>query len=107
MSVTEDGTIKFNLDMCFTDYKTLYPGGPTMSVTPTEPNHFTWTVDNFPKAFKEKAAQAMAGLYGDSAKAAKIESYRMCWCVFIVFCATPELLIVYFAGIRQHLGTIS
>jgi sarcosine oxidase/L-pipecolate oxidase len=83
MSVTEDGTIKFNLDMCFTNYKQLCPGGPTMSVTPTEPNHFTWTADNFPKVFKEKAVHAMAGLYGDSVKGAKIERYRMCWYTFI------------------------
>jgi hypothetical protein len=50
-----------------------------MSVTPTEPGHYTWTAKSFPKIFREKAVRAMAGIYGDSAGAAEIGSYRMCW----------------------------
>jgi sarcosine oxidase/L-pipecolate oxidase len=79
MSVTEDGTIKFNLDMCFTNDQKRTPCGPTMSLTPTEPEHLAWTEEKFPQIFKDKALRTIVGIYGESAKSAKIESYRMCW----------------------------
>jgi sarcosine oxidase/L-pipecolate oxidase len=105
MSVTEDGTIKFNLDMCFTNDQKLTPCGPTMSITPTEPDHFTWTEKIFPKIFKDKAAQTVLGIYGQSAKAAKIEGYRMCW-YLIILSPAYGLLMDFLLGIRQLLNTI-
>jgi hypothetical protein len=84
MSVTEDGIIKLNLDMCFTNDQKRTPCGPIMSITPTEPGHFTWTEKTFPKIFQYKAAQTILGVYGESAKGAKVESYRMCWYLILL-----------------------
>ena len=47
MPILPDGTIKFNCDMCFTNYQTLPATGEKMSLVP-ESNFFnTWTDRKF------------------------------------------------------------
>ncbi|PHH71653.1 hypothetical protein CDD82_6393 [Ophiocordyceps australis] len=79
MSILQDGTIKFNCDMCFTNYITLPATGERMSVPP-EPNFFnTWTGPKFITFFQERARRTLDGLYGHEVEDIPIDSYRMCW----------------------------
>lgn len=82
MSILEDGTIKFNCDLCFTNYTTFEPTGEKMSVAPEESGYNVWTSGKFIKFFEDRARRTMDGLYGDEVREIQIESYRMCWYVF-------------------------
>ncbi|KAH8178502.1 FAD dependent oxidoreductase domain-containing protein [Sarocladium implicatum] len=79
MSILGDGTIKFNCDLCFTNYKTFEPTGEKMSVAPEELEYNVWTSGKFIKFFEARARATMDGLYGDEVREVRIESYRMCW----------------------------
>ncbi|KAG9254682.1 sarcosine oxidase [Emericellopsis atlantica] len=79
MSILPDGTIKFNCDMCFTNYQTLSATGEKMSLVP-ESNFFnTWTDRKFLDFFERRARMTINGLYGDEVKHVPIDAYRMCW----------------------------
>lgn len=79
MSILEDGTIKFNCDMCFTNYQDFPATGERMSLPPNASKHNTWTGSDFPEFFKQRAQKTYEGLYGDEIKDVEIESYRICW----------------------------
>lgn len=79
MSILKDGTIKFNCDMCFTNYVTFPATGERMSVAPDEKQYNTWTGDRFIQFFKERARRTINGLYGREVEDVPITGYRMCW----------------------------
>lgn len=79
MSILADGTIKFNCDMCFTNYGVFAPTGERMSQPPSDPKYNTWTGREFVDFFKQRAQKTFRGLYGDEVKDVEIESYRICW----------------------------
>lgn len=80
MSILADGTIKFNCDMCFTNFTDFPATGERMSQPPSDPKYNTWTdPDSFIDFFKERAQSTFKGLYGDEVKDVEIESYRICW----------------------------
>ncbi|RCI17387.1 hypothetical protein L249_2674 [Ophiocordyceps polyrhachis-furcata BCC 54312] len=79
MSMLKDGTIKFNCDMCFTNYVTFPPTGQRMSVAPEEDMYNKWTGPRFVKFFQDRARKTMNGLYGKEVEDIFIQQYRMCW----------------------------
>lgn len=80
MSIFPDGLIKFNCDLCFTNYVDVpgVPGGK-MSVAPDVAKLNVWTGPDFIKFFEDRARKVFDGLYGDEVKDIKIDAYRMCW----------------------------
>lgn len=79
MSILPDGTIKFNCDLCFTNYSTHPITGERMSLVPSSDELNTWTGSKFLPYFMSRARRTMNGLYGDVAKNVPILGYRMCW----------------------------
>jgi sarcosine oxidase/L-pipecolate oxidase len=79
MSILPDGTIKFNCDMCFTNYQTLPATGEAMSLVPESDFFNTWTDRKFLDFFERRARMTLNGLYGDEVKHVPIDAYRMCW----------------------------
>ncbi|KAH7019397.1 FAD dependent oxidoreductase [Ilyonectria destructans] len=79
MSILDDGTIKFNCDLCFTNYQVFPPTGEAMSVVPDQSMYNTWTGPRFLKFFEDRARRTLNGLYGKEVEKIKIEAYRMCW----------------------------
>jgi sarcosine oxidase / L-pipecolate oxidase len=79
MSMLENGTFKFNCDLCFTNYTDCSATGDKMSLVPDDDLHQVWTGPDYIKFFKEKAQKTMKGLYGKEVENVKIEAYRMCW----------------------------
>lgn len=81
MSMLDDGTIKFNCDLCFTNYRDWPFTEEPMSITPDISTYNVWTGPKFLEFFEERARQTIDGLYGDEVKDIQIDSYRMCWYV--------------------------
>ncbi|KAF4984135.1 hypothetical protein FDECE_17149 [Fusarium decemcellulare] len=79
MSILDDGTIKFNCDLCFTNYQVFPATGEAMSVVPDQSMYNTWTGPRFLKFFEDRARRTFNGLYGQEVENIKIEAYRMCW----------------------------
>lgn len=75
----KDGTIKFNCDMCFTNYVTCPQTGQRMSVAPDQSVFNVWTGPKFIKFFQERARRTIDGLYGKEVEDIAIDAYRMCW----------------------------
>lgn len=79
MSILKDGTIKFNCDMCFTNYVDFPATGEKMSVTPDSSLCNVWSGPEFIQFFKDRARKTIDGLYGKEVENITIDSYRMCW----------------------------
>lgn len=80
MSMTTNGTLKFNCDMAFT-YKQLHvPSGTVMSLAPSDSHLTEWTAEeHIPRHLKNRAYKTLRGLYGDEMEDRVIEKYRICW----------------------------
>ena len=78
MSMLKDGTLKFNLDLCFTNKQLTHEGG-VMSVVPNKRELNEWTGPEFVPHFQKAARRALDGLYGEQVEDLTIESYRICW----------------------------
>lgn len=81
MSILKDGTIKFNCDLCFTNYVECPATGERMSMAPDNSKFNVWTSPKFVDFFEKRARKTMDGLYGDETKDIFIDAYRMCWYV--------------------------
>jgi sarcosine oxidase/L-pipecolate oxidase len=81
MSMLANGTIKFNCDLCFTNFVKHPATGERMSVVPDEDALQVWTGPKFINFFQEKARRTFQGLYGKEVDGIEIEKYRMCWYV--------------------------
>ncbi|KAG6164171.1 hypothetical protein E4U35_000468 [Claviceps purpurea] len=79
MSMLKNGTLKFNCDMCFTNYVECPSIGQRLSMTPDESVYNVWTGPKFIKFFQERARKTLDGLYGKEVRDVAIESYRICW----------------------------
>lgn len=79
MSILADGTIKFNCDMCFTNYVECPFTGKRLSMAPDESVYNVWTGPKFIKFFQERARKTLDGLYGKEVEDVAIDAYRMCW----------------------------
>ncbi|KAI5464726.1 FAD dependent oxidoreductase [Mariannaea sp. PMI_226] len=79
MSMLPNGTIKFNCDLCFTNYQKFPATGEVMSTVPSQAMYNTWTGPRFIEFFEKRARRTMNGLYGKEVENIKIEAYRMCW----------------------------
>ncbi|KAH6894287.1 FAD dependent oxidoreductase [Thelonectria olida] len=79
MSILADGTIKFNCDLCFTNYQTDEKTGVTMSTVPDQSMYNTWTGPRFIDFFEKRARRTLDGLYGKEVAGIQIQGYRMCW----------------------------
>ncbi|KEY71596.1 hypothetical protein S7711_06057 [Stachybotrys chartarum IBT 7711] len=79
MSMLSNGTIKFNCDLCFTNYVTDPATGEKMSVVPSERVLQVWTRSKFIKFFEGRARKTLDGLYGKEVENVHVEAYRMCW----------------------------
>ncbi|KAG6009186.1 hypothetical protein E4U54_008594 [Claviceps lovelessii] len=79
MSMLEDGTIKFNCDMCFTNFVECPLTGQRLSMAPDEGVYNIWTGPKFIKFFQERARKTLDGLYGKEVEDVAIEAYRICW----------------------------
>ncbi|KND90552.1 L-saccharopine oxidase [Tolypocladium ophioglossoides CBS 100239] len=79
MWMLKDGTIKFNCDMCFTNYATCPATGERMSVAPDENVFNVWTGPKFINFFQQRARKTINGLYGKEVEDIPIDAYRMCW----------------------------
>ncbi|OAA70500.1 sarcosine oxidase [Cordyceps fumosorosea ARSEF 2679] len=79
MSILSDGTIKFNCDMCFTNFQDFPATGERMSLPPSDPKYNTWTGAEFVDFFKQRAQMTYKGIYGEEINDVEIESYRICW----------------------------
>ncbi|KAI0150756.1 sarcosine oxidase [Xylariaceae sp. FL1272] len=77
MSLAPDGVIKFNCDLCFTNFE-KQEDGAMLSVAPNEPSKHTWTKD-VPQKLKDIAQRTLHGLYGENADGVEVEGYRICW----------------------------
>lgn len=75
----KNGTLKFNCDMCFTNYVECPSIGQRLSMTPDESVYNVWTGPKFIKFFQERARKTLDGLYGKEVRDVAIESYRICW----------------------------
>lgn len=82
MSILKDGTIKFNCDLCFTNFVDYPATGEKMSVAPDNSQFSVWTGPDFLPFFQDRARKTINGLYGEETKDVAIEGYRMCWYVF-------------------------
>jgi len=95
MSMTPDGTLKFNCDMAFLYNQFHTPTGTTMSLAPTDPHLTEWTTEeHIPRHLKNRAYKTLKGLYGDEMEGRTIDKYRIC-------CVRPP------PGTRRRLNTIS
>ncbi|EXV05896.1 FAD dependent oxidoreductase [Metarhizium robertsii] len=79
MSILADGTIKFNCDMCFTNYVECPLTGQRLSMAPEDSAFNVWTGPKFIKFFQERARKTLDGLYGKEVEDVAIDAYRMCW----------------------------
>ncbi|KHO01706.1 sarcosine oxidase [Metarhizium album ARSEF 1941] len=79
LSILADGTIKFNCDMCFTNYVDCPFTGQRLSMAPEEGVYNLWTGPKFIKLFQERARKTLDGLYGKEVEDVAIDAYRMCW----------------------------
>ncbi|EFQ30224.1 FAD dependent oxidoreductase [Colletotrichum graminicola M1.001] len=80
MSMTPDGTLKFNCDMAFSYNQFHAPTGTTMSLAPTVPHLTEWTTEeHIPRHLKDRAYETLKGLYGDEMEGRTIDKYRICW----------------------------
>ncbi|KAG5932554.1 hypothetical protein E4U53_001267 [Claviceps sorghi] len=79
MSMLKDGTLKFNCDMCFTNYVECPLTGQRLSMVPDESVYNIWTGPKFIKFFQERARRTLDGLYGKEVEDVAIEAYRICW----------------------------
>lgn len=79
MSILPDGTIKFNCDLCFTNYQPNPHTGTTMSMVPDQSMYNTWTGPRFIDFFEKRARRTLDGLYGKEVADVPIKGYRMCW----------------------------
>ena len=79
MSILNDGTIKFNCDLCFTNYVDFPPTGEQMSIAPEQSGYNVWTGPEYIQFFKDRARRTIDGLYGDEVANVEIDAYRMCW----------------------------
>ena len=79
MSMLEDGTIKFNCDMCFTNYTKCPATGEKLSMVPDADMYQTWVGPKFIQFFQDRARKTLNGLYGKEVESVPIESYRICW----------------------------
>ncbi|KAI1119916.1 sarcosine oxidase [Nemania abortiva] len=77
MSLAKDGVIKFNCDLCFTNFQ-KQEDGSILSVPPDGASNFTWTTE-MPQKFKDIAQRTLHGLYGENSNGVEIEAYRLCW----------------------------
>lgn len=89
MSILKDGTIKFNCDLCFTNYVEFPATGERMSLAPDNSKFNVWTSAKFVDFFEKRARKTMDGLYGDETKDVSIDAYRMCW--YVIPNAAPWL----------------
>ncbi|KAK2020466.1 FAD dependent oxidoreductase [Colletotrichum zoysiae] len=80
MSMTPDGTLKFNCDMAFL-YNQFHPlTGTTMSLAPADTHLTEWTTEeHIPSHLRNRAYKTLKGLYGDAMDCRKIDKYRICW----------------------------
>lgn len=79
MSILKDGTIKFNCDMCFTNFVQCPLTGQRLSMAPDEQVYNVWTGPKFIKFFQERARKTLNGLYGKEVEGIAIDAYRVCW----------------------------
>lgn len=79
MSMLPDGTIKFNCDMCFTNYVTWPATGERISMAPDQKVFNQWTGPKFISILQERARRTMNGLYGKEVEGISIDEYRICW----------------------------
>ncbi|KAM3538614.1 hypothetical protein ARSEF1564_008461 [Beauveria bassiana] len=79
MSMLQDGTAKFNCDMCFTNYVDFAAIGKQMSIPPVDGQYNMWTGVKVAQFFQEKAKNALRGLYGQEIDKTFIKGYRLCW----------------------------
>ena len=79
MSTLQDGTAKFNCDMCFTNYQDSAASVDRLSIPPDDAQYNTWSGLSFPHFFQEKAKKALQGLYGKEMSNVSISGYRLCW----------------------------
>ncbi|KAK2061277.1 FAD dependent oxidoreductase [Colletotrichum caudatum] len=80
MSMTPDGTLKFNCDMAFLYSQFHPPTGTTMSLAPAEPHLTEWTTEeHIPRHLRNRAYKTLKGLYGDAMDGRRIDKYRICW----------------------------
>ncbi|KAI0877796.1 sarcosine oxidase [Hypoxylon argillaceum] len=79
---TEDGKIKFNYEVSFTNNLLHQPSGKVISVPPSRPSRSTWGQD-VPQGLKDEIHTVMRHIYGHRVKLLKIDGYRM-------DCVTPN-----------------
>lgn len=79
MSILKDGTIKFNCDMCFTNFVQCPLTGQRLSMAPDESVYNVWTGPKFIKFFQERARKTLDGLYGKEVEDVAVDAYRICW----------------------------
>ncbi|OHX01258.1 sarcosine oxidase [Colletotrichum incanum] len=80
MSMTTDGTLKFNCDMSFIYNQFHAPTDTAMSLAPTDRHLTEWTTEeNIPRYLKDRAYGTLRGLYGDEMRGKTIDKYRVCW----------------------------
>ncbi|GJC87551.1 L-pipecolate oxidase [Colletotrichum liriopes] len=80
MSMTPDGTLKFNCDMSFIYSQFHDPTGTTTSLGPTDRHLTEWTTEeHIPRHLKDRAYRTLRGLYGEEMRGKTIEKYRVCW----------------------------
>ena len=79
MSILKDGTIKFNCDMCFTNYVDLPGIDEKISVAPDQSAYNVWAGPEYLQFFKDRARKTIDGLYGQEVANVPIDAYRMCW----------------------------
>lgn len=106
MSILKDGTIKFNCDLCFTNYVKCPATGERMSMAPDNSKFNVWTSPNFVDFFEKRARKTMDGLYGEETKDVSIDAYRMCWYVILPMISPSAVFHEYMLTITTLQGCI-
>ncbi|KAI1121791.1 sarcosine oxidase [Nemania abortiva] len=75
---TEDGKLKFNYEVSFTNKLLHQPSGKVISAPPRELSRCTWSQD-VPEELKDEVGIVMRHTYGDWVNDLQVEGFRMCW----------------------------
>jgi sarcosine oxidase/L-pipecolate oxidase len=76
--LNDEGIIKFNYELSFTNKEPHPESGQLISCPPDSVAACTWCSD-VPEILKADAQKIIRGTYGSIADELEIESYRICW----------------------------
>lgn len=84
--LNDNGLIKFNFELSFTNRQPHIASGQMISVPPSRDSARVWSHD-VPEQFKEETRTVMKHIYGSQVEGVPPKNYRMCWYVLAILLA--------------------